>query len=39
VFAIIDATFRNNSVTPSEAALPTLDQLKSFVMDPRLVLP
>jgi hypothetical protein len=39
VFAIVDATFRNNSLTPSQAALPTLDQLKAFVMDPRLVLP
>jgi hypothetical protein len=39
VFAIVDATFRNNSLTPSQAALPTLHQLKAFVMDPRLVLP
>lgn len=39
VFAIVDATFRNNSLTPSEAALPTLEQLEAFVMDPRLVLP
>ena len=39
VFAIVDATFRNNSPTPSQAALPTLDQLKAFVRDPRLVLP
>jgi hypothetical protein len=39
VFAIVDATFRNNSLTPSQAALPMLDQLKAFVMDPRLVLP
>lgn len=39
VFVIADSTFRNNSLTPSQAALPTLDQLKAFVMDPRLVLP
>lgn len=39
VFAIVDSTFRNNSLTPSQAALPTLEQLKAFVMDPRLVLP
>jgi hypothetical protein len=39
VFAIVDATFRNNSLTPSQAPLPTLDQLKAFVMDPRLKLP
>ena len=39
VFAIVDATFRNNTRTPSQAALPTLQQLKAFVMDPRLVLP
>jgi hypothetical protein len=39
VFAIVDATFRNNSLTPSSAPLPTLDQLEAFVMDPRLVLP
>jgi hypothetical protein len=39
VFAIVDATFRNNSLTPSKAALPRLQQLEAFVMDPRLVLP
>jgi hypothetical protein len=39
VFVIADRTFRNKSLTPSQAALPTLDQLKAFVMDPRLVLP
>jgi hypothetical protein len=39
VFVIADSTFRNNSLTPSQAALPTLGQLKAFVMDPRLVLP
>jgi hypothetical protein len=39
VFAIVGATIRNNSLTPSQAALPALDQLKAFVMDPRLVLP
>jgi len=39
VFAIVDATFRNNSLTPSRAALPSLHQLEAFVMDPRLVLP
>ncbi len=39
VFAIVDATFRNNSLTPTQAALPTLEQLEAFVMDRRLVLP
>jgi hypothetical protein len=39
VFAIVDATFRNNSLTPSKAALPSLSQLEAFVMDRRLVLP
>ncbi len=38
VFAIVDATFRNNSLTPTRAALPTMEQLEAFVMDPRLVL-
>jgi hypothetical protein len=39
VFAIVDATLRNNSLTPGSAPLPTLDRLEAFVMDPRLVLP
>jgi hypothetical protein len=39
VFAIVDATLRNNSLTPTQAAMPTLDQFKAFLMDPRLVLP
>jgi hypothetical protein len=39
VFAIVDSTFRNNSLVPSHAPLPTLEQLQAFVMDPRLVFP
>ena len=39
VFAIVDSTFRNNTVVASTSALPTLGQLEAFVTDPRLVLP
>ena len=39
VFAIVDSTFRNNSVVPSTAALPTLKELEEFASGPRLVLP
>ena len=39
VFVIVDSTFRNNTVVPSTAALPTLGQLEALVTDPRLVLP
>ena len=39
VFAIVDATFANNTTVASHAALPTLTQLERFVIDPRLVLP
>jgi hypothetical protein len=39
VFAIVDSTFRNNSLVPSTAALPTLKALEEFATDPRLVLP
>ena len=39
VFAIVDSTFRNNTVVPSTAPLPSLAQLDAFVTDPRLVLP
>jgi hypothetical protein len=39
VFAIVDSTFRNNSLVPSTAALPTLKQLEKFAIDSRLVLP
>ena len=34
--AILDDTFRNNSVVPSTAALPTLKDLEEFATDPRL---
>ena len=33
LFAFADSTFRNHSLTPSQAALLTLDQLETFVMD------
>jgi hypothetical protein len=39
VFAIVDSTFRNNTLVPSTAALPTLEELEGLVTDPRLVLP
>jgi hypothetical protein len=39
VFAIVDSTFRNNTVVASTSALPTLGRLEAFVTDPRLVLP
>ena len=39
VFAIVDSTFRNNTIAPSTAALPTLTELEAFATDPRLVLP
>jgi hypothetical protein len=39
VFVIVDAVFRNNTTVATKAPLPTLAQLKDFVMDPRLVLP
>ncbi len=39
VFAIVDSTFRNNTVVPSTAALPSLAQLEALITDPRLVLP
>jgi hypothetical protein len=39
VFAIVDSTFRNNSLAPSTAELPTLKELEQFATDPRLVLP
>jgi hypothetical protein len=39
VFAIVDSTFRNNTVVASTSALPTLAHLEAFVTDPRLVLP
>ncbi len=39
VFVIVDSTFRNNSLVPSTADLPTLKELEEFATDPRLVLP
>ena len=39
VFVIVDAVFGNNTTVATKAPLPTLAQLKDFVMDPRLVLP
>jgi hypothetical protein len=39
VFVIVDAVFGNNTTVATKAPLPTLGQLKDFVMDPRLVLP
>jgi hypothetical protein len=39
VFAIVDSTFRNNSLVPSAAMLPTLKELEEFATDSRLVLP
>jgi hypothetical protein len=39
VFAVVDSTFRNNSLVPSTAELPTLKELQQFATDPTLVLP
>jgi hypothetical protein len=39
VFVIVDSTFRNNSLVPSTAALPTLKEREELATVPRLVLP